>query len=78
MGDWGRDRFANWTRPKRPKAKKLAKEDAKKLLAELAAEIKRSPVLVELAVEVRSARGRFYVERHVDEYVIPWGPPTSV
>lgn len=75
---WGRDRFANWTQPKRPKAEKLAKEDGKKLLAELAAEIKRSPVLVELKVEVRSARGRFYVERHFGEYVIPWGRITPL
>ena len=73
---WGRDRFANWTRPKRPKAEKLTKEDAKNLLAELAAKIKQSPVLVELEVEVRTARGRFYVERHVGEYVIPWGRKT--
>ena len=57
-------RRQQWTgRPSRPKARTLSDEEKETLLAGMTEEIASSPVLTGLALQVRSQRGRFYLER---------------
>ena len=77
---WRRQR---WTeRQPRPKARTLSDEEKKKLLAGMIKEIALSPVLTGLGLQVRSQRGRFYLERPLGEEdssgVEAWGRITPL
>jgi len=74
---WRRWR-SDWSRPPRPKAARLGTDRQARLLNRLSVEIERSPVLVGLRVQVRAARGRFYVERRLDEGLDLWARITPV
>ena len=50
-------------REPRPKARTLPDEEKTTLLATLTKEVAASPVLMDLGLQVRSQRGRFYLER---------------
>ena len=54
-------------REPRPEARTLTDEEKKKLLATMTREIAASPVLTGLGLQVRSQRGRFYLERPLGE-----------
>ena len=60
-------------REPRPEARTLSDEEKEKLLAAFAKEIAASPVLTGLLLQVRSQRGRFYLERPLGE-----GPSAGV
>jgi hypothetical protein len=69
----------NWSaRPPRPKVRRLSADEQKKLLAQMAREIARSPVLSGFGVQVRFLRGRFYVERATPSGVEVWGRITPL
>ena len=51
----------------RPKARRLTDEESSTILAALTRAIAASPVLSYLGVQVRAQRGRFYLERHIQE-----------
>jgi len=69
----------NWSaRPHRPKVRRLAADEQKKLLAQMAKEIARSPVLSGFGIQVRFLRGRFYVERPRPSGVEAWGRITPL
>lgn len=53
--------------PPRPKAAKLAQDQATPLLKSLDRSLQKSPVLANLGHQVRLARGRFYIECKVDD-----------
>lgn len=65
-------------RPPRPKVRRLSTDEQKKLLAQMAKEIARSPVLSGFGVQVRLLRGRFYVERAMPSGVEVWGRITPL
>src|SRR5437870_2778843 len=65
-------------RPPRPKVRRLTGNDQEKLLAQMAKEIARSPVLSGFSVRVRFLRGRFYVERPLPSGVAVWGRITPL
>jgi hypothetical protein len=76
---WGRQ----WPeRQPRPKVQALSAADKKQLLATMTAEIAASPVLTGLRVQVLSQRGRFYIERTLDDgdstVVEAWGRITPL
>jgi hypothetical protein len=56
----------------------LSTDEQKKLLAQMAREIARSPVLSGFALQVRVLRGRFYVERGTPLGVEVWGRITPL
>jgi hypothetical protein len=60
-------------REPRPEARTLSDDEKKKLLAAMTKEIASSPVLKGLSLQVRSQRGRFYLERLLGE-----GEPAGV
>lgn len=63
---WGRgDRAA--PRPRRPKTRKMTKDEQQKLLESFTAQVAKSPVLVALGCQVAALRGRFHIERVIDE-----------
>ena len=62
---WRRQRWPE--RQPRPKARTLSDEEKKTLLAGMTKEIASSPVLTGLGLQVRSQRGRFYLERPLGE-----------
>jgi hypothetical protein len=69
----------NWSaRPPRPKVRRLSADEQKKLLAQMAKEIARSPVLSGFGIRVRFLRGRFYVERPTPSGVETWGRITPL
>src|SRR5262245_30517692 len=51
----------------RPKARRLTDKESSTILAALTRAIAASPVLSYLGVHVRAQRGRFYLERHIQE-----------
>jgi hypothetical protein len=51
----------------RPKARRLTDKERSTILAALTRAIAASPVLSYLGVHVRAQRGRFYLERHIQE-----------
>lgn len=57
---------------------RLGTEQQAELLRKLTAEIKRSPLLAGLDVQVRSGRGRFYVERRLDQGPELWARITPL
>ncbi|SPE62773.1 hypothetical protein SBV1_90021 [Verrucomicrobia bacterium] len=57
---WGQ-RYS-YVRPARPKARSLKAEEAGQISARLKSAIDRSPILRAFGVQVRSLRGRFYLE----------------
>lgn len=52
----------DYVRPPRPKARSLTADEREQLLAKLNAGIECSPILRAFAVQVRTLRGRFYLE----------------
>src|SRR5262245_12995866 len=62
---WRRQRWPE--RQPRPKARTLSVEERKSLLAGMIKEVASSPVLTGLGLQVRSQRGRFYLERTLGE-----------
>lgn len=73
-----RDRRSDWSRPKRPKARKLAKDEQQKLLEKFQKEAQQSPVLSALGCRITAARGRFYVDRAADDAEEKWGRITPL
>ena len=69
-------------REPRPEARTLSDEEKKKLLAGMTKEIASSPVLTGLGLQLRSQRGRFYLERPLGERdsagVEAWGRVTPL
>ena len=69
-------------REPRPEARRLSDEEKKTLLAGLTKEIASSPVLTGLGLQVRSQRGRYYLERPLGEgesvEVEAWGRVTPL
>jgi hypothetical protein len=69
-------------REPRPEARTLSDDEKKKLLAAMTKEIASSPVLTGLGLQVRSQRGRFYLERPLGEGesagVEAWGRVTPL
>src|SRR3954447_14806979 len=69
-------------REPRPAVRTLSDEERKKLLAGMTKEIASSPVLTGLGLQVRSQRGRFYLERPLGEGdtagVEAWGRVTPL
>src|SRR4051794_13476538 len=69
-------------REPRPEARTLSGEEKTKLLAGIIKEIASSPVLTGLGLQVRSQRGRFYLERPLGEGesggVEAWGRVTPL
>lgn len=61
-----RNKYADYTRQSRPKARRLTAEEQQRLLAMFRAEVETSPVLAALGCHVSAARGRFYVDRTGD------------
>ena len=84
--DEGEDRCdgdASWPeREPRPEARTLSDDEKKKLLAAMTKEVAASPVLTGLGLQVRSQRGRFYLERPLGEGesagVEAWGRVTPL
>lgn len=74
---WRRWR-SDWSRPAKPMVERLGTEQQAALLRKLTAEIKRSPLLAGLDVQVRSGRGRFYVERRLDQGPELWARITPL
>jgi hypothetical protein len=69
----------NWSeRPPRPEVRRLSADEQKKLLAQMARDIARSPVLSGFAIQVRFLRGRFYIERGLPSGVEVWGRITPL
>jgi hypothetical protein len=69
----------NWSaRPPRPKVRRLSADEQEKLLAQMAKEIARSPVLSGFGIQVRFLRDRFYVERATPSRVEVWGRITPL
>jgi hypothetical protein len=62
---WRRQRWLE--RQPRPKARTLSDEEREALLAGMTKEIASSPVLTGLGLQVRSQRGRLYLERPIGE-----------
>ena len=61
-------RWRHWPeREPRPEARTLPDEEKTKLLATMTKEVAASPVLTGLGLQVRSQRGRFYLERPLGE-----------
>jgi hypothetical protein len=77
---WRRQRWPE--RQPRPQTRTLSDEEKKKLLAGMINEIASSPVLTGLGLQVRSRRGRFYLERPLGEEdssrVEAWGRITPL
>jgi hypothetical protein len=77
---WRRQQWPE--REPRPEVLTLSDEEKKKLLATMTKEVAASPVLVGLALQVRSQRGRFYLERPLgegdDAGVEAWGRITPL
>jgi hypothetical protein len=77
---WRRQQWPE--REPRPALRTLSEEEKKKLLATMAKEVAASPVLEGLGLQVRSQRGRFYLERPLSEGadagVEPWGRITPL
>ena len=72
-------RRRNWSgRPPRPRVRRLTADEQQKLLTTMAREVARSPVLSAFGIQVRSLRGRFYVERPTPGGVESWGRITPV
>jgi hypothetical protein len=69
-------------REPRPEVRTLSDEEKKKILAAMNKEIATSPVLTGLGLQVRSQRGRFYLERRLGEGdsagVEAWGRVTPL
>ena len=69
-------------RERRPEARTLTDDEKKKLLAAMTREVAASPVLTGLGLQVRSQRGRFYLERPLGEGetagVEAWGRVTPL
>jgi len=69
-------------REPRPKARTLPDEEKTTLLATMTKEVAASPVLMGLGLQVRSQRGRFYLERPLGEEdsggVEAWGRITPL
>jgi hypothetical protein len=69
-------------RKPRPEVRTLSDDEKKKLLAAMTEEITASPVLTGLGLQVRSQRGRFYLERPLGEGesagVEAWGRMTPM
>ena len=66
---WRRQRWPE--REPRPEARTLTDEERTKLLATMTREVAASPVLTGLGLQVRSQRGRFYLERRLGEGTRP-------
>lgn len=64
--------------PPRPKARRLAANEQEDLLAAMTRAISRSPILSGFQLEVRCARGRFYVERPTPEGIEEWARITPL
>lgn len=62
---WRRDRWPEYI--PRPKAKDLTAKEKEQLLAKMTRAVAASPVLSHLGIRVRLLRGRFYIEREVNE-----------
>ncbi len=73
-----RDTFRDYSRPARPKARQLTKDEQQRLLNKFTAEIQQSPVLVALGCQVSAVRGRFYVDRIGDDEHERWGRITPL
>jgi hypothetical protein len=77
---WRRQQWPE--REPRPEVRTLSDEEKKKLLAGMTKEVAASPVLVGLGLQVRSQRGRFYLERSLgegdDAGVEAWGRITPL
>jgi len=75
-------RRRNWPeREPRPEARTLLDEEKTTLLATMTKEVAASPVLMGLGLQVRSQRGRFYLERPLGEDsggVEAWGRITPL
>ncbi len=72
-------RRRDWSaRPPRPKVRRLAPDDAKKLLAKMTKEIAASPVLSAFGLQAHLRQGRFYVERPIPAGVEVWGRITPL
>jgi len=72
---WGR----NWPEKQpRPKVRRLTAGEQQTILAEMTNEIARSPVLSGFGVQVRSERGRFYIDRITPEGIEDWGRITPL
>ena len=52
-----KDKYSNYERPKRPKARKCSKDEIGKLLDQFLAVVKKSPVLDTLGCTVNAQRG---------------------
>ncbi|GAC1469185.1 MAG: hypothetical protein NVSMB9_12710 [Isosphaeraceae bacterium] len=77
---WGRRQWSE--RTARPKVRALSVDEKANLLEEMTTEIAASPVLAGLGLRVRSQRGRFYLERPLDDgddaKVVEWGRITPL
>jgi hypothetical protein len=73
-----RDKYRDYSRPKRPKARRLTKEQQERLLKTFTANVQQSPVLVALGCQISAARGRFYVDRISDDEEERWGRITPL
>jgi hypothetical protein len=72
---WRRD----WSpRPPRPKVRRLAGDEQKKLLTSMNKEIAASPVLTAFGLQAHLLRGRFYIERPTPAGVEVWGRITPL
>jgi len=65
-------------RPRRPAVEPINAEVKATVLAEMAAEIERSPVLSSFGIQVRFLRGRFYIERPLPTGVLVCGRITPL
>ena len=73
-----KDKYSNYERPKRPKARKCSKEEIGQLLVQFLAAIKKSPVLDALGCTVTAQRGRFYVCQVDPRGSVQWGRITPL
>ena len=62
---WWRDRWPEYI--PRPKARRLTEKERGAILATMTRAVAASPVLSYLGVQVRALRGRFYIERKLQE-----------
>lgn len=65
-------------RPPRPKIRRLAAAEQRKLLDAMTRAVARSPILTAFGIQVRFLRGRFYIERRLSSGLQIWGRITPV
>lgn len=73
-----RVKYGDYSRPKRPKVRRLTKDEEQRLLKKFASEVQRSPVLETLGCQITAEQGRFYVDRTAGEEPERWGRITPL